>query len=111
MEFAPTIVLAGSKVAGYSACAALEHVRRTFPEIPVIVLANSLGEAAAVELVKAGAKDIVSKQDVPRDGAARLATRLSRRWRGRRGAGGARKPRKRCARARTLRDIAEVGGD
>ena len=72
-EFAPTIVLAASKVLGYSARAALDHVRRTHPEIPVIVLADSPPAAAAVELVKAGAKDVVFKRDIPKDGADRLA--------------------------------------
>jgi len=71
-EFAPTLVLVGSKGPHYSARTALDHVRRTHPEIPVIVLADS-SEAAAAELLQAGAQEVVLKGDIPKDGAGRLA--------------------------------------
>ncbi|HXQ68525.1 MAG TPA: PAS domain S-box protein [Alphaproteobacteria bacterium] len=110
--FAPTIVLAGSKVPGYSARAALDHVRRTHPEIPVIVLADSPGEVAAVELVKAGAKDVVFKRDIPKDGADRLAHAIVQALAWEEG----RRQRKEAEEAlreseQRFRDIAEVGGD
>ncbi|MFI5021803.1 MAG: PAS domain S-box protein [Alphaproteobacteria bacterium] len=112
VEFAPAIVLAGSKVPGYSARAALDHVRRTHPEIPVIVLADSLGEAAAVELVKAGAKDVVLKRDIPKDGADRLAHAILQALAWEEG----RRQRKKAEEAlrkseERFRDIAEVGSD
>jgi DNA-binding NtrC family response regulator len=46
-EFAPIVVLAGSKVAGSNARTALDHVRRTHPEIPVIVVTDLLGPVRA----------------------------------------------------------------
>lgn len=72
-EFKPAIVLADYHLPAYNGRDALEYTRRTYPQIPVIIVTGSLGDEAAVELVKLGARDYVLK-----DGLARLAPAIRR---------------------------------
>ena len=72
-EFKPNIVLADYNLPAYNGRDALEYARRTHPQIPVIMVTGALGDEAAVELLKLGAKDYVLK-----DRLARLAPAIKR---------------------------------
>lgn len=72
-EFRPDIVLADYKLPAYNGREALRYARRTHPQIPVIMVTGALGDEAAVELLKLGAKDYVLK-----DRLARLAPAIRR---------------------------------
>ncbi len=65
-EFKPDIVLADYHLPAYNGREALEYARRTNPQIPVIIVTGSLGDEAAVELLKLGAKDYVLKDHLAR---------------------------------------------
>ena len=64
--FAPDVVLLDHKVPGYSGAEALAHERRVHPEIPVVIVTGTIGDEAAVELLKAGARDYVLKSNLVR---------------------------------------------
>ncbi|MGC2414317.1 MAG: PAS domain S-box protein [Stellaceae bacterium] len=64
--FAPDIVLADYKLTGFDGAAALAHVRRVHPEIPVVMVTGVLGDEGATALLKAGAKDFVLKDNLAR---------------------------------------------
>jgi CheY-like chemotaxis protein len=53
----PDVVLTAGNLPDFSGAAALAHVRRVQPEAPVIIITDSVGDEAAVELLKAGAQD------------------------------------------------------
>jgi PAS domain S-box-containing protein len=72
-EFRPDVVLADYKLPGFNGAEALQIVRARHPEIPFIVVSGILGDEAAIELLKAGAKDYVLK-----DNLARLAPAVQR---------------------------------
>lgn len=72
-EFRPDVVLADYKRPNFGGLTALKIVRRTHPEVPVIIVTGMLGEELAIELLKAGAKDYVLK-----DNLARLAPAVQR---------------------------------
>ena len=58
-SFAPDIVLlADYKLPGFSGAEALEYIRDTHPEIPVVLVTGALGDEAAIQLLHAGAKDM-----------------------------------------------------
>ena len=65
-DFHPDLILSDYNLPAYNGRAALEFVKATFPEIPVIMVTGALGEEAAVELLKAGAKDYVLKDKIAR---------------------------------------------
>jgi PAS domain S-box-containing protein/putative nucleotidyltransferase with HDIG domain len=65
-EFRPHIVLADFHLPAYDGREALEYARRTHPQIPVIMTTGTLGDEAAVELLKLGAKDYVLKDRLAR---------------------------------------------
>ncbi|WP_052729196.1 PAS domain S-box protein [Chromobacterium vaccinii] len=72
--FNPNIILADCKQQpSYDGGAALQLVRETHPEMPVVMVTGALGEEKAVELLKAGAKDYVLK-----GGLVRLAPAVRR---------------------------------
>lgn len=71
--FKPDITLIDYHLPAYSGRDALEYARRTHPEIPVIIVTGSLGDEAAVELLKMGARDYVLKNNL-----ARLAPAIRR---------------------------------
>ncbi len=65
-EFKPDVVIADYRLPAYSGRDALEYTRRTHPEIPVIMATGTLGDEAAVELLKLGARDYVLKDRLAR---------------------------------------------
>jgi PAS domain S-box-containing protein/putative nucleotidyltransferase with HDIG domain len=72
-EFKPDVILLDYRLPAYSGRDALEYTRRTHPQIPVVMATGALGDEAAVELLKLGAKDYVLK-----DRLARLAPAVKR---------------------------------
>jgi PAS domain S-box-containing protein len=65
-EFKPDIVLADNSLPAYNGREALEYVRSTHPQIPVIFVTGSLGDVEAVEMLKLGARDYVLKDELVR---------------------------------------------
>jgi len=65
-EFKPDIVLADNSLPAYNGLEALEYVRHKHPQIPVIFVTGSLGDVAAVEMLKLGARDYVLKDELVR---------------------------------------------
>jgi PAS domain S-box-containing protein/putative nucleotidyltransferase with HDIG domain len=72
-EFNPGIVIADYRLPGYNGREALEYSRRMHPQIPVIMVTGALGDEAAVELLRLGARDYVLKGSL-----ARLAPAIQR---------------------------------
>jgi PAS domain S-box-containing protein len=72
-EFKPDIILADYRLPAYNGRDALEYTCRTHPQIPVIMVTGALGDQAAVELLKMGARDFVLKGSL-----ARLAPAIKR---------------------------------
>lgn len=68
--FHPDVVLADYKLPSFNGREALEIVRRDHPDVPVIVVTGTLGDEAAIEMLKAGAKDYVLKENLTRLGPA-----------------------------------------
>lgn len=62
----PDVVLTDYCLPHYNGAAALEHIRRTRPEVPVVIVTGALGEERAIELLKAGARDYVLKDNLLR---------------------------------------------
>ncbi|MGZ4960103.1 MAG: PAS domain S-box protein [Methylomonas sp.] len=69
-EFKPNIVIADYRLPAYSGREALEYIRRTHPHIPVVMATGALGDEAAIELLKLGARDYVLKDRLARLGPA-----------------------------------------
>ncbi len=65
-SFAPDVLLLDYKLPGYSGTEALAHARQAHPEIPVVVVTGTIGDEAAIELLKSGAKDYVLKNNLLR---------------------------------------------
>jgi diguanylate cyclase (GGDEF)-like protein/PAS domain S-box-containing protein len=65
-DFHPDLILSDYNLPSYNGRVALEYVQTKCPEIPVIMVTGALGEEAAVELLKAGAKDYVLKDRIVR---------------------------------------------
>ncbi len=68
--YKPDIVLSDYNLPGFSGIAALEVVRTSFPDIPVIMVTGALPDVEAVGLIHAGAKDYVLKDRLARLGPA-----------------------------------------
>lgn len=69
-DFRPQLVLADYKLPGFDGGSALALVLERHPQIPVIVVSGALGDEAAVELLRQGARDFVLKDRMGRLGAA-----------------------------------------
>lgn len=69
-EFKPDIVLADFKLPAFSGGEALQIMRGSHPEIPVILVSGSLIDETAIELVQQGAMDYVLKNNLSRLGHA-----------------------------------------
>jgi PAS domain S-box-containing protein/putative nucleotidyltransferase with HDIG domain len=65
-SFQADVVLLDYTLPGFSGRDALLHVRRTHPEVPVVMVTGTLGDEAAIELMQAGAKDYVFKGNLLR---------------------------------------------
>ena len=72
-DFCPDIILSDYKLPDFDGMAALEIVRRDYPEVPVIMVTGAFSDLDAVELLTAGAKDYILK-----DRLARLAPAVQR---------------------------------
>jgi two-component system sensor histidine kinase/response regulator len=59
-------VLCDTAIPEFSGQTALDLIKRTCSELPFIIISNGVSIEAVVKLVKAGAQDFVSKQDVSR---------------------------------------------
>lgn len=55
------LVLSDYHLNGYSPLLAIDAIRKRGLDIPLVVVSNAVGEAAAVEVLRAGAADYVSK--------------------------------------------------
>ena len=55
------LVLSDYHVSGYSPLLAIDAIRKRGFDIPLVVVSNAVGESAAVEVLRAGAADYVSK--------------------------------------------------
>ena len=60
------LILADYAVPTFNGLAAMEVARKACPEVPFIVLSDTLGEEAAVETIKSGAADYVLKNRLER---------------------------------------------
>src|SRR5579872_3559008 len=60
-EAPPDLILADFTLPGFNGMAALALARNEHPETPFISVSGTIGEESAVELVKQGATDFVSK--------------------------------------------------
>ena len=69
----PHILLSDVRVPRYDVFAALAHLAEHWPLLPVVVVSGQVGEEVAARLIRAGARDFVSKT-----GAARLARVIER---------------------------------
>lgn len=72
-EFAPDIVLCDYKLPGFIAPEALEILKKSYPETPLIVVSGTIGEDIAVDTMKFGAVDYILK-----DRLIRLAPAIRR---------------------------------
>ena len=64
------LILSDETMPGFSAATALDVLRETGKDIPLIVVSGTIGEEAAVRLMKAGAQDLVLKDHIARLGPA-----------------------------------------
>lgn len=72
-EFKPDVVLSDFKLPDMNGRDALNIVRQTHPDIPVIIVTGALGDEQAVELLGLGARDYILK-----DRLGRIAPALQR---------------------------------
>jgi two-component system, cell cycle sensor histidine kinase and response regulator CckA len=64
----PDLILADYNLPAFDGMTALKIKNETAPEIPLILISNTIGDDAAVECVKAGATDYVLKDKISRLG-------------------------------------------
>ena len=64
--FVPDIILCDYNMPGFGAPEALEIIKERLPATPLIVISGTIGEAVAVEMLKAGATDYVMKNNLPK---------------------------------------------
>ncbi len=60
------VILVDASLPGWSAEGAVDLARRTAADTPLIVVSGTIGEEAAVRLMRAGADDVVMKSNLPR---------------------------------------------
>ncbi len=65
-EFAPQVVLADHSFIEFDAAAALKAVQQWRPATPMILLTETVDEAAAVSCLRAGAEDLITKRNLGR---------------------------------------------
>lgn len=64
--FNPDIVLADYHLPSFTGLEAVQIVRRDYPQIPVVIVTGTLGDLSVAEVLKAGARDYVLKDDLER---------------------------------------------
>lgn len=64
--FRPDIVLADYRLPAFDGGEALQIVRSAHPEVPLVIVTGALGDEAAIELLKGGARDYVLKDNLAR---------------------------------------------
>jgi PAS domain S-box-containing protein len=69
-EVVPDVVICDYRLPQFSAPAALELVRARWADVPFIVVSGSIGEDAAVEMMRSGAHDYIMKGNLARLGPA-----------------------------------------
>ncbi len=60
------VVISDFRLPGFSAQSALLSLRERHPNVPLVVLSGAIGEETAVDLIKAGANDVVMKSNLTR---------------------------------------------
>ncbi len=65
-DFQPDIILSDYSLPQYDGMSALMHTLKVAPEIPFIIVTGSINEEIAVDCIKAGATDYVTKEHLPR---------------------------------------------
>ncbi len=65
-RFAPDIVISDLALPAFSGLRALDLARERMPEVPFIFVSRAMGEEAAVDAVRRGATDYVSKNNLAR---------------------------------------------
>lgn len=65
-SFAPDVLLVACAQPDFDGRDALDYVRRTHPQVPVVIIADAISVEGAVELLKAGARDCVLKNNLRR---------------------------------------------
>ena len=68
-EHVAEIVLCDHGLPGFSSKEALRIARDSAPDVPFVILSGTIGEEAAVQALKAGARDVVLKTNLARLGA------------------------------------------
>ena len=74
------LILADYAVPAFDGLAAMEVAREVHPNVPFILLSDTLGEEAAVETIKSGATDYVLKNRMERLVPVVLYPAVSRTW-------------------------------
>lgn len=72
LAWGPDIILADYTLPRFDALGALEYLKRSMSEIPLIVVSGSIGEDLAVEAIREGASDYLLKDRLGRLGKAVL---------------------------------------
>ncbi len=65
-EYGPDIILCDYKLPGFGAPEALEILKKSYPETPLIVVSGTIGEDIAVDTMKFGAVDYIMKDRLAR---------------------------------------------
>jgi PAS domain S-box-containing protein len=65
-QFKPDVILCDHTLPGYGSLAALKHARKKDPAMPFILVAGTVTEETALELLKAGADDYLAKDRLQR---------------------------------------------
>ena len=65
-DFGPDIVLCDNRLPGFDATRAMQIVRESRDDLPIVIVTGTMDDEAAVALVKAGASDFVRKDRLGR---------------------------------------------
>lgn len=71
-KFIPDLVITAFKLPSFDGLTVLQLTKEKSPHIPVIFLTTSINEDAAVECMKAGAADYITKEHIKQLGKAMI---------------------------------------